>query len=145
MRFRYNFRNLPTFLRGQTMTLLYCNYLKLLSEAVAPRCSVKKVFLNISQNSQENTCARVSLLITLLNFVKRETLAQVSSFEICEISKNTFFYKTPLAAASILFFVEKIFFLLTPFFLLMPLFQGAFFYPSKVLLLRFIFPIFLLE
>ena len=32
------------------------------SKAVAQRCSVKKVFLEISQNSQENTCARVSLL-----------------------------------------------------------------------------------
>ena len=31
-------------------------------EAVAQRCPVKKVFLEISQNSQENTCARVSLL-----------------------------------------------------------------------------------
>ena len=28
-------------------------------EAVVQRCSVKKVFLEISQNSQENTCARV--------------------------------------------------------------------------------------
>ena len=34
-------------------------------EAVAQRCSVKKVFLEISQNSQENTCARVSFLIKL--------------------------------------------------------------------------------
>ena len=34
-----------------------------MSEAVARRCSVKKVFLEISQNSQKNTCARVSLLI----------------------------------------------------------------------------------
>ena len=93
MRFRYNFRNLPTFLRGQTMTLLYCNYLKLLSEAVAPRCSVKKVFLNISQNSQENTCARVSLLITLLNFVKRETLAQVSSVKFVKFLRTLFFTK----------------------------------------------------
>ena len=30
------------------------------SEAVAQRSSVKKVFLEISQNSQENTCARVT-------------------------------------------------------------------------------------
>ena len=30
------------------------------TEAVAKRCSVKKVFLEISQNSQESTCARVS-------------------------------------------------------------------------------------
>ena len=29
------------------------------SEAVVQRCSVKKVLLKISQNSQENTCARV--------------------------------------------------------------------------------------
>ena len=30
-------------------------------EAVIRRSSVKKAFLKISQNSQENTCARVSL------------------------------------------------------------------------------------
>ena len=36
------------------------------SEAVAKRCSVKKVFLEISQNSEENTCARASFLETLL-------------------------------------------------------------------------------
>ena len=35
------------------------------SEAVVRRCSVKKVFSKISQNSQENTCGRVSLLIKL--------------------------------------------------------------------------------
>ena len=34
------------------------------------------------------------------NFIKKETLAQVFSCEFCEISKNTFFYKTPLVAAS---------------------------------------------
>ena len=32
---------------------------------VVQRCSVKKVFLEISQNSQENTCANVSFLIML--------------------------------------------------------------------------------
>ena len=32
----------------------------LVSEAVPQRCSVEKVFLEILQNSQENTCARVS-------------------------------------------------------------------------------------
>ena len=35
------------------------------TEAVVRTWSVKKVFLEISQNSQENTCARVSFLITL--------------------------------------------------------------------------------
>ena len=68
-------------------------------------CSVKKVFLEISENSQENTCARVSFLIKLqasasaINFIKKETLAQVFSCEFCEIPKNTFFYRTPVATS----------------------------------------------
>ena len=33
------------------------------------------------------------------NFIKKGTLAQVFSSEFCEISKNTFFYRTPLVAA----------------------------------------------
>ena len=37
----------------------------LLSKVVSQRCSVKEVFLEISQNSQEYTCARVSFLIKL--------------------------------------------------------------------------------
>ena len=56
---------------------------RLLTEAVAQRCSVKKLFLEISQNSQENTCA------------------QVFSCEFCENSKNTFSYRTPPVAASV--------------------------------------------
>ena len=36
-----------------------------ISEAVARRCSVKQKFLEISQNSQKNACARVSFLIKL--------------------------------------------------------------------------------
>ena len=35
------------------------------SEAIVRRCSVKKMFLIISQNSQKNTCAKVSFLIKL--------------------------------------------------------------------------------
>ena len=35
------------------------------AEAVARRCSVKKVFLEIWQNSQESNCARDSFLIKL--------------------------------------------------------------------------------
>ena len=31
-----------------------------LQEALAQRCSVKKVFLEISQNSRENTCAEAA-------------------------------------------------------------------------------------
>ena len=40
------------------------NYM-FLTGAVVWRCSVKKVFLDISQNSRENTCARVSFLVKL--------------------------------------------------------------------------------
>ena len=47
----------------------------------------KKVFLKISQNSQEN--AWVSFLIML--WAWQETLAQVFSCEFCEIFKNTVF------------------------------------------------------
>ena len=47
------------------------------SEAVVPRCSVKKVFLEISQNAQKNTRTRVSFLIKLqagllLSFLNRD-------------------------------------------------------------------------
>ena len=35
------------------------------AEGAVQRCSVKMVFLEISQNSQENTCARVSFIIEL--------------------------------------------------------------------------------
>ena len=34
------------------------------------------------------------------SFVKREALAQEFSSEFCEIFKSTFFYRTPLVAAS---------------------------------------------
>ena len=69
-------------------------------EAVAQRCSVKKVFSEILQSSQENTCARVSFLIKLLSLLKKETLAQMLSCEVCKIFKNTFSYRTPPVAAS---------------------------------------------
>ena len=48
--------------------------------------SKKKVFLAISQNSQENACARVSFL--------KEILAQVFSCEFCEVSTNIFLQNT---------------------------------------------------
>ena len=58
------------------LTLVLCI---VFTEAVAQRCSVNKVFLETSQNSQKNTCARVSFLIKLQasvsKFIKKETLA----------------------------------------------------------------------
>ena len=69
---------------------------KTVSETVVQRCSVKKVFLEISQNSQGSTCARVSFLIKRLwhscfpvNFAK---FLRTPFF---------FFHRTPLVAASI--------------------------------------------
>ena len=62
------------------------------------------MFLETSQISQQNTSARVSFLIKLqaeaYNFIKKETLAEVFSCKFCEISKDTFSYRTPLVAAS---------------------------------------------
>ena len=55
------------------------------------------MFLEILQNSQENTWA--------CNFVKKETLAQVFSCEFCEISQSTFvtehFWTTASEVASL--------------------------------------------
>ena len=47
----------------------------------APEVFYKKVFLKVWQNSQENTCARISFLIKLqaCNFIKKETLAHMFS------------------------------------------------------------------
>ena len=60
----------------------------------APRGVLKKVFLEISQDLQENTC-------------KKEALAQAFSCELCEISKNTFSYRTPpMVASGTAFFVR---------------------------------------
>ena len=77
------------------------------------RCSVKKVFVKISQNLQENTCVWVSFLIKSFlkktmtqeacNFIKKETLTQVFSCEFCEISKKTFFHRTSPVAVSVTF------------------------------------------
>ena len=52
------------------------------------------VFLEISQNSHENTCCRVLFIIKL------QTLAQVFSCEFWEISNTNFFDRTSLVVAS---------------------------------------------
>ena len=76
-----------------------------LPEATIGGVLQEKVFLEISQNLQENTRVWVSLLIKLqasaCNFIKKETLAQVFSYDFCEVSKNTFSYRTPSVTASV--------------------------------------------
>ena len=66
----------------------------------------KKVFLKISQNSHEYTCARVSILIKLQAWGLRPatllvTLAQAFSCKFCEISKNRFSCRTTPVAVSV--------------------------------------------
>ena len=58
------------------------------SEAVVRSCSLKKVFLKISHNSQETTCFPVN----------------------CEIFKSTFFYRQPPVAASVGYSSKSTFF-----------------------------------
>ena len=62
--------------------------LEVCTEAVVWRCSVKKLFLEISQNPQENTCARVSLkkrlwhrcfLVNFAKFLRAPLLQNTSS------------------------------------------------------------------
>ena len=55
----------------------------------------KKVLLNISQNSLENTCDRVSFFNKVEGVVciKKETLTQVFFCQFCEMFKNNYFVK----------------------------------------------------
>ena len=48
------------FTRELLRVTVYYYYVTYASEPVVRRCSVKKAFLEVSQNSQENTFARVS-------------------------------------------------------------------------------------
>ena len=74
-------------------------------EAVVQRCSIKKVSLEISQNSQENTCCQ-SLFFNKVADLTPSTLLQKRLWHRCfpanfyEISKNTFLHRIPLMAAS---------------------------------------------
>ena len=68
----------------------------------------EKVFLEISQNSWENTYSRISFLIKLqtlrlwlATLLKKSFLAQVFSCEFCEASKNIFFTKHHRTTASV--------------------------------------------
>ena len=65
------------------------------------------MFLKISQNSQENTCARVSFLIKLqdwgLQLLKKEALAQMFSCEFCETLRTPFLQNTSAWLLLILF------------------------------------------
>ena len=64
---------------------------------------LKMIILEISQNFQKNTYARLSFLTKkrlLESSLLKKTLAQVVSCEFCKISKNTFFTENFRATAS---------------------------------------------
>ena len=69
-----------------------------------PEVFCKKGFLrNFAKFTGKNLCQSLffNKVAGACNFIKKETLAQVSSCEFCEISKNTFCYRTPPVAASV--------------------------------------------
>ena len=61
----------------------------------------KGVLRNFAKFTGKHLCQSIffNKVAGACNFIKKETLAQVFSCEFCEISKNTFFYRTPLVAA----------------------------------------------
>ena len=66
-----------------------------------PEVFYEMMFLEISQNLQENSCAGVSYFS---NFNKIEALVQVVSFEFWEILKNAYCYRTsPVGASGTIF------------------------------------------
>ena len=69
-------------------------------EAVGGRCSVKKVFLKISQNLPRNIYVGVSFLIKLQLILKKRLQHRCFTVNLCEIFKNTFSYRTLPVAAS---------------------------------------------
>ena len=76
---------------------------RLKAEAVARWLSVKKMFLEVSLNSQENTCAKVSFLQPqACNFIKIESLTQVFSCQFCKQFYNKcLFWRTSLVTTSV--------------------------------------------
>ena len=76
------------------------------TEAATKGVLCKKVFLEISQSSQENIRVRVSFLVKLPGlrpavFIKKQALAKVFSCEFYETFKNTFFTEHLWTTASV--------------------------------------------
>ena len=70
----------------------------LYSEAVVRRCSVKIVLIEISHNSQENTCVRVSFLINFqasaCNFIKKKLWHKCFTVNFAKSQKFAKFLET---------------------------------------------------
>ena len=70
-----------------------------LKKAIFQRCSIKSVFLEIPQNSQENACVRVSFLIKL-----QASLLKKKLWHRCFLVNFAKFLRTP-------FFIERLWWL----------------------------------
>ena len=77
------------------------------SETVVRRCSVKKVLLEMSQNSQENACVRVSFFNKVAD-VKCATLLKKRLWDRCFPVNFAKFLRTP-------FLIEQLLWLLLNF------------------------------
>ena len=88
------------------LQLLLLKICELILFKLAQTCSVKKVFLEIPQNSQENTCARVSFLIKLQ--ASPATLLQKRPWHWCFPVNFAKFLRTP-------FFTQHLWWLLLYF------------------------------
>ena len=71
----------------------HCYY----SEAVVWRCPIKKVFIESSQNSLENTCARVSFFLLKLQGFRRAALLKKRPWHRCFSVNFAKFLRTPFA------------------------------------------------
>ena len=70
-----------------------------MSRSSHQRCSVKKrVFNNLAKFTRKHLCQ--SLFLNKVEGLRPETLAQMFSYEFCEISRNTVFTEHLWAAAS---------------------------------------------
>ena len=66
-----------------------------MAEAVVQMCSVKNVFLKLSQNSLENTCARVLFLIKLqATLLKKESSTGVFLLILLNFQEHFFLQDT---------------------------------------------------
>ena len=68
------------------------------SKALVQRCSVKKIFLKLLQNSMENTCARV--FFNKVTGLRPATLLKKRLWQRCFSVNFAKILRTPLMAAS---------------------------------------------
>ena len=99
-------------IRSTGLDVLFVPFL-LIFRSSHQRCSVRKgVRRNFVIFTGKHLCQSL-FFDKVANFIEIETLAQIFSCEFCEISKNTFFHRTPLGAASPNFNTRKLGNLLT--------------------------------